>query len=171
MSQHFRLIDDQEHAIASGESALILANALGDFALQVETNFRLGRAYDSLGEFRRAVDFFRWHVEFLVGDQLQKRFGQPGLPSVLSRAWLALCLAELGEFHEGAKHGQEARHIAEVVAHPYSLATAYCGIGGLYLHQGDLSEAIRALESSLDLCQTWDVQVLFPNAAAQLGCR
>lgn len=103
MSQHFRLIDDQEHAIASGESALVLANALGDFALQVETNFRLGRAYDSLGEFRRAVDFFRWNVEFLVGDQLQKRFGQPGLPSVLSRGLAGLMSRGAGGISRGCQ--------------------------------------------------------------------
>jgi predicted ATPase/class 3 adenylate cyclase len=169
MTQHFRLLDDQEGAVASGQRALELATALGDFALQVETNFRLGRAYDSLGDYRRAVDFFRWNVTALVGDHLHQRFGQPGLSSVLSRAWLVLCLAELGAFDEGTAYGEEAVRIAEAADHPYSLATAYCGIGGLHLHKGDFSKAIHALEHSLHLCQTWDIQVLFPNAAAHLG--
>jgi class 3 adenylate cyclase/tetratricopeptide (TPR) repeat protein len=169
MTQHFRLIDDQERAVASGQRALELATALGDFALQVETNFRLGRAYDSLGDYRRAVEFFRWNVESLVGEHVHQHFGQPGLPSVLSRAWLVLCLAELGAFEEGTAYGEEAVRIAETVDHPYSLATAYCGIGGLYLHKGDLSAAIHALEHSLKLCHDWDIQVLFPNTAAQLG--
>jgi class 3 adenylate cyclase/tetratricopeptide (TPR) repeat protein len=169
MTQHFRLIDDQERAIASAQRALEHANALGDFALLIETNFRLGRAYDSLGEYRRAADFFRQNVAALVGEQRQQRFGQPGLPSVLSRAWLVLCLGELGAFHEGEAHGEEAIRIAEAVDHPFSLATAYYGVGGLYLHKGDLSKAIQALEHSLDLCETWDIQVLFPDAAAQLG--
>jgi class 3 adenylate cyclase/tetratricopeptide (TPR) repeat protein len=169
MTQHFRLIDDQERAVASGQRALELATALGDFALQVETNFRLGRAYDSLGDYRQAVEFFRWNVGSLVGEHVHQHFGQPGLPSVLSRAWLVLCLAELGAFKEGTACGEEAVRIAEAVDHPFSLATAYCGIGGLYLHKGELSPAIHALEHSLKLCHDWDIQVLFPNTAAQLG--
>jgi class 3 adenylate cyclase/tetratricopeptide (TPR) repeat protein len=169
MTQHFRLIDDQERAIASAQRALGLATALGDFTLQIDTNFRLGRAYDSLGDYRQAAEFFRRNVAALVGEHRQQRFDQPGLPSVLSRAWLVLCLGELGAFEEGELHAQEALRIAEAAQHPYSLATAYCGTGGLYLHKGDLPKAIHALEHSLDLCQTWDIQVLFPNAAGQLG--
>ena len=75
----------------------------------------------------------------------------------------------IGGVPGGRGHGEEAIRIAEAVDHPFSLATAYCGVGGLYLHKGDLAKAIQALEHSLDLCETWDIQVLFPDAAAQLG--
>ena len=40
------------------------------------------------------------NVALLEGDLRQEMFGLEGLPSVLSRAWLALCLAERGRFDE-----------------------------------------------------------------------
>ena len=82
---------------------------------------------------------------------------------------MALCLAELGEFSEGITRGEEAVRMAQAIDHPYSLVSAYCGIGGLYLCKGDLSRAISALERSLGLCQTWDFPVLFPITATHLG--
>jgi tetratricopeptide (TPR) repeat protein len=88
---------------------------------------------------------------------------------VLSRAWLGLCLAELGGFAEGIACGEEAVRIAQAIDHPYSLCTAYCGIGGLYLRKGDLPEAIRVLERGLGLCRTWNFLVLWPTAASELG--
>jgi hypothetical protein len=45
----------------------------------------------------------------------------PGiLPAVISRAYLAVCHAELGAFAEGRTLGDEGLQIAEVVAHPAS---------------------------------------------------
>jgi class 3 adenylate cyclase/tetratricopeptide (TPR) repeat protein len=169
MTQQFRLMDDPGRAIESGQRALALATALEDFGLQVETNFRLGRAYDSLGDYRRAAEFFRQNVVSLESARIHEHFGLPGLASVLSCAWLGLCLAELGEFGEGIARGEEAVWIAQVVDHPYSLCTAYCGTGGLYLRKGDLPEAIRALERGLGLCRTWNFLVLLPTTASQLG--
>jgi tetratricopeptide (TPR) repeat protein len=169
MTQHFRLIGDPARAIASGQRALAIATTLGDFPLQVETNFRLGRTYDSFGDYQQAAVFFRRNVVALEGDLLFEHFGLPGSLAVLSRAWLALCLAELGEFSEGITRGEEAVRMAQAIDHPYSLVSAYCGIGGLYLCKGDLSRAISALERSLGLCQTWDFPVLFPITATHLG--
>jgi tetratricopeptide (TPR) repeat protein len=169
MTQHFRLIGDPARAIASGQRALAIATTLGDFPLQVETNFRLGRTYDSFGDYQQAAVFFRRNVVALEGDLLFEHFDLPGSLAVLSRAWLALCLAELGEFSEGITRGEEAVRMAQAIDHPYSLVSAYCGIGGLYLCKGDLSRAISALERSLGLCQTWDFPVLFPITATHLG--
>jgi tetratricopeptide (TPR) repeat protein len=107
-------------------------------------------------------------VESLAGDRLRERFG--GLPSVLSRAWLARCLAELGAFPEGIAHAEEAVRIAEAFDHPNSLIIACLGVGFLSLRQRDLSRAISVLERGLDLCRVWNIPNWFPDTASALGC-
>ena len=89
---------------------------------------------------------------------------------MVSRAWLARCLAELGAFPEGIAHGEEAVRIAEAVDHPPSLIHAYLGVGLLALRQRDLSRAISVLERCLDLCQVFNILLLFPETASALGC-
>jgi tetratricopeptide (TPR) repeat protein len=113
----------------------------------------------------------RSNVESLAGALLRERFGLTGLPSVLSRAWLSRCLAELGAFPEGSAHGEEAVRIAEAVDHPNSLLYAYVvGVGFLALRPRDLARAIPALERCLDLCRGYNVLSWFPESATALGC-
>jgi tetratricopeptide (TPR) repeat protein len=112
----------------------------------------------------------RSNVESLAGDLIRERFGQAGRPAVVSRAWLARCLAELGAFPEGTAHGEEAVRIAEAVDHPNSLIIAYLGVGFLSLRQRNLSRAISVLERGLDLCRVYNIPLWFPEAASALGC-
>jgi class 3 adenylate cyclase/tetratricopeptide (TPR) repeat protein len=129
MSRYFDDMGDHDAAVASGEHALTVAETLEDFALQIMAHHFLGRAYHSLGDHRRAMRLLRSNVESLAGDLLRERFGLTGLASVISRAWLARCLAELGAFPEGIAHGEEAVRIAEAVDHPNSLILAYLSVG------------------------------------------
>ena len=170
MCRYFREIGDHNSAVESGQQALAIATTLGDFALQVLAQNFLGVAYHILGDHRRAMGLLRSNVESLAGDLLRQRFGMIGLPAVLSRGWLARCLAELGAFPEGMAHAEEAVRIAEAVDHPNSLILAYHGVGLLSLRQRDLSRAIPVLERCLDLCRALDFRLLFPEAAAALGC-
>jgi len=109
----------------------------------------------------------------LEGDLIRERFGMPGLPSVLSRAWSVWCLGEQGAFAEGRERGEDVVRLAEAFAeamdHPFSLSTAYWGVGHLYLRQGELSKAIPALERSLEICQVSHMRLLFPWFASPLG--
>ena len=159
---------DHDGAVESGQHALAVAATLGDVALQVMARHFLGVAYHVLGDHRRAMGLLRSNVESLAGDLLRERFG--GLPSVLSRAWLARCLAELGAFPEGTAHGEEAVRIAEAFDHPNSLIIAYLGVGFLSLRQRDLARAISVLERGLDLCRVWNIPSWFPDTASALGC-
>ena len=102
---YFFTAGDYDQAIASGEHALAITAALGDFPLQVELNFRLGQVYHAIGEYQRAMAFLRRNVESLTGELLYARFGHGFLLSVFSRAWLVWCLAEVGEFDEGLTQG------------------------------------------------------------------
>jgi tetratricopeptide (TPR) repeat protein len=92
-----------------------------------------------------------------------------GLPSVLARAWLAWCLAELGEFPDGITRGEEAVAIAEAADHAYSQVLAAWGLGTLHVVRGDPGRAIPALERGLVLIRVADIPLLFPFVAAPLG--
>src|SRR4029450_4262218 len=79
--------------------------------------------------------------------------------------------AELGMFAEGCVLGEEGFRIAEAVAHPASLMTAFWGNGLLSLRQGDLPRALPLLERAVGLCQAADMTgpAWFPLFAAPLG--
>jgi tetratricopeptide (TPR) repeat protein len=152
-----------------GQRALTIAKALGDVALQVEANYRLGQAYLALGEYRRAMDFLGQNVSSLTGHLMQERFGLPGIASVVSRSYLVWCLAELGEFVEGIASGEEAVRIAEAADHPFSLSNALFGVGFLHLRKGDLRNAVPTLERCLALCRHWNIALWSPRITAALG--
>jgi tetratricopeptide (TPR) repeat protein len=160
---------DHDSAVESGQHALAVAETLGDFALQVMARHFLGVAYHTLGDHRRAMGLLRSNVEALTGDRLHERFGQAGLPAVVSRAWLGRCLAEVGAFPEASTHGEEAVRIAEAVEHPSNFSVAYLGVGFLSLRQRNLSRAIPVLERWLDLCRVYNTRLWFPETAAALG--
>jgi tetratricopeptide (TPR) repeat protein len=170
MCRYLREMGDHDGAVASGQHALAVAETLGDFALQVMARHFLGVAYHVLGDHRRAMGLLRSNVESLADDLLRERFGLTGPPAVLSRAWLARCLTELGAFPEGITHGEEAVRIAEAVDHPYSLIYAYLGVGSLSLRTRDLSRAILVLERCHDHCRVLNFRLWFSETASALGC-
>jgi tetratricopeptide (TPR) repeat protein len=82
---------------------------------------------------------------------------------------LVFLLAERGEFTEAAVHGDDAIHIAEVANHPFSLCTAYFGVGHLHLTRGVIDKAVGMLERSLETCRLWNLYQNVPRVAADLG--
>jgi tetratricopeptide (TPR) repeat protein len=169
LAEYFRMTGDSARAVESGERALALATALGDFALEVMATFFVGTAYRGLGNYRRAVDCFRRNVAILPGELTRERFGMTGLPSVMSQTMLVSCLADLGAFDEGTTRGEEAVRMAEAGDHPFSLTQAYFALGSLYLRKGDLSKAIPVLERGLERCQIANIRTWFSTVAATLG--
>jgi tetratricopeptide (TPR) repeat protein len=169
MANHFWATGDPDRAIIAGQRALEIAATLGDFALRIEVDQRLGHAYHSLGDYRRALECFGRNVATLQGEVVRERFGLPFLPSVDSRVWLVRCFAELGEFAEAIAPGEEAVRIAEAVDHPFSLSLAYLHAAPLYQRKGEFPKAILLLERGLGVCQAWQVLLLFPQIASALG--
>jgi tetratricopeptide (TPR) repeat protein len=169
MTEYFTAMGDHDRAIASGQQTLALAAELGDFALQVMANQRLGRAYLMLGDYRQATDILKRNVASLEGELRWERFGQLSPPSVLSRSWLVRCLAERGEFAEGIAHGESGLRIAEAVDQPYGLSHICQGVGMLYLRKGELHQAIPVLERSLVRCNVANAPDLYRINASLLG--
>jgi predicted ATPase len=169
LSTHFVTVCDPEHALAAGQRALAIATDLGEVGLTVVAQHYLGTVYHSLGDYRRAMEYFRKNVVCLYGELLHERFGLPGLASVLSRAHLVYNLAECGDFAEGKAPAEEGVRLAEAADHSYSRYMAYLTAGYRSLHQGDLQQAIPALERTLDLVQVAHLRVAVPRVASYLG--
>jgi tetratricopeptide (TPR) repeat protein len=169
LSHHFRNSGVYDQAIAAGQRALALATASGDIVLHALANQYLGLAYRDQGDYRQARDCLEQTVTSLAGARHRERFGQIILPTVLSRAWLATCHAELGTFADGMTLGEEGLHIAGAVDHPASLMFACWGIGLLALRQGDLPKALPLLERAVGLCQDMGSPANFPLMAVPLG--
>src|SRR5262245_50954453 len=151
---------DQERALETGQRVFSLANGLGDFSLQIMVHNSLGRVHIAMSNYHEARAFLERNVSLLQGELSREYFGLTSLASVTSRAHLSEALEELGAFAEGITSGEEAIRIAEAVDHPFSRVMAYWGIGNLYLYKGDLAKAISRLDRGLELCQTWNIQIM-----------
>ena len=82
LSVHFHFMGAYDQAIAAGQRALALATAGGEVVLQALANHYLGHAYQSQGDYRRAIDCFGQTVASLDGARRRERFGQVILPAV-----------------------------------------------------------------------------------------
>ena len=92
----------------------------------------------------------------------------PLLPAGL--AYLTWSLAELGEFADGLRHGEEAIRIAEDVGNVFSLIHAIVGLGLVSLRQGEVGKATVTLERGLDICRSANLQTAgFHGVASFLG--
>ena len=169
MVDYLRLMGEHDRALESGERAASIALETRDLGLQVLSNTYLGQVHHHRGDFRRGAELLRKNVAALEGALLREGFGLPQTPSVHSRTWLVLCLMEIGEFSEAAVLAAESLRIAETIEHPLSIIAACAGVGGLYLHQGDLGTGIPALERGLELSRAWDTWLWFPWLATCLG--
>ena len=166
---YFSAMGEPDRAIAAGQRALALATTSSAFDVQVLAQAILGQAYYAGGDFRQALNVARRVMALLTGDLRYANFGFVNLPAVSSRGYVAGCLAELEGFAEGSGLIQDARQIAEAAAQPFSIAATLIFRGVLYRRQGDIDQAIPALERGLALCQTTNFPRLFPLAASFLG--
>jgi class 3 adenylate cyclase/tetratricopeptide (TPR) repeat protein len=160
---------EHDRAIEAGRFELAIAADFRNFGMKVVANFRVGQAYHALGDYGQAMEFLRRNVAELQGELAGERFDLIAPASVLSLTWLVLCLSERGEFAEALALGEEAASIAGTLRHPYSLMLTRFAIGSLRLRQGDLIEAIPALERALALGRAESIHLLFPFVASALG--
>ena len=169
MTQCFWWTGQPERAVESGQRAITIAQTLGDHALEELATQRLGQAYASLGEYRRAVEAFSRHLARVEGEGSSVRSGSARLRSAANRAWMAWCLAYLGDFAESDAHAKEAVRLAEAGQHDLSLAMTYSGAGRPHLIQGDFPTAISWLNRSVEICRRSNFAPLFLLVACDLG--
>jgi tetratricopeptide (TPR) repeat protein len=170
LTAHFTNACEPDHALMSGQRTLAIATDLGEVSLTVAAQYFLGNVYRSLGDYRRAVEYYRKNVAALHDALLQERLGLHGLAAVVSRSLLGASLAECGAFVAGREPAEEGVRMAEAADHPYSRVLAYWAVGFGALRQGNLQQAIPILERALDLAHGAHIRLLaVPWVAAPLG--
>jgi tetratricopeptide (TPR) repeat protein len=172
LCHYFHWIGNHEQAIKRLQHALAIACDLSDLGyvpLQLLPDFLLGEAHFALGNYCQATQILRQVRASLTGDLAYERFGFTMVPSVAALQWLVYCLAELGEFVEGASLANEGVRIAEVVDHPFTVEQMYHSVGYLTLLKGDFGCAISVLERALRLCRAAHIQSSVPGIASALG--
>ncbi len=169
LTDHFWILGKYRDAVETGEGAIEIAEHVSDLRLQVVSNLPLGLAHHTLGDYPRALEHFGWNRESLGDEWLYERFGMFVLPSAFSRSFMAWSLAELGEFEEGLRIGNEALAIADEAEHPFSRGYAYLGLGVLHLRQGRFLEAIDCFGNAIGDHAFADSPVGFSYVAVHLG--
>jgi DNA-binding SARP family transcriptional activator/tetratricopeptide (TPR) repeat protein len=162
------MLGESERAVASGRESLAIAEKERDVALQVAGAFYLGQVHQFRGEYLKAAHLFR-EVAALSDVSDRDFYGLPGRAGVTGRAWLALALAELGEFDEAVALADEAVASAEALDHAFSRANAYRAAGYAAMLRGDAVRAAAVLERGMALCKAQDVPLYIPVLSGVLG--
>jgi len=160
---------DSDRGLELGQRALAIAIRLNDAALQTSVNATLGFGAQIRGDYRQGAEILSRVAETLQGDRRDEWLEAAAQVSVGSRARLAWCLAELGEFAEAMARSEEALRIAREVDQPGSLVIAYRNLGFISLRRGAIPQAIPPLERAVELCRVAQLRSIFDITAAHLG--
>jgi tetratricopeptide (TPR) repeat protein len=149
------------------------AIAVRDPQLIIGARFNLSMPYWGRGDYRRALGYVSENHEALAAGVLSDAVlaavhPSTNHPAVASHAMAAWYLAELGEFSRARAFGQEAVRRGEALQR-YGLTLALFHLGGAYLRQGEVPQAVATLERCRDLCETNDYRFYLPWASARLG--
>jgi class 3 adenylate cyclase/tetratricopeptide (TPR) repeat protein len=166
---YYTLMGDREKATESSRRGLDLAQSLGDFGLQIQLNYYLGRANYYMGDYGQAIEFHKRNIACLNSATVRECFEMECPPSILCRVFLAICFAETGEFADAIEYGKEAMRIAHEIDHSFGSIYADFGLGFAYLRKEDVGAAIDVLERGLERCRVADIPVQFPLVASPLG--
>ena len=149
-----------------------MGDKLHDLPLQSYAGQYFGLACHALGDYRRASELLRAVTQT---PQPEGWIGALGMVAswdahqAISLAWLARCLAELGELDEGVDAGRRAVALAEGLDMPYSLTAACIGLGYICLVKGDLDAASPVLERACSVAREANITLLRPQATRLLG--
>lgn len=167
-SGYFYYTGSFEQAIDAAQRALRIAEQGDDIALLAEVRLRMAFVQTARGEFDRATELTERNIAALTGDISRYRIGG-ALTAVVSAFLLNHCLAEQGCFDRAITLAQQAIRSAEAVPDTRSVANALMAMGFACFRQGDLPQAIAALERALDLCRTYEFALFQPRACGHLG--
>jgi class 3 adenylate cyclase/tetratricopeptide (TPR) repeat protein len=149
-----RILGEYDEAVERLQRALHIADELGSLGLQVMAKFHRALVSYSVGDYREASTILAGNVALLQGDLIGERFGYPTPPGINSLAWLVRSQAELGNFAEAMRIGEDGLQIAERTESPWSIAQTCLAIGGALAIRGTLAEAIALLDRGLALCES-----------------
>lgn len=161
------LAGKHQAGLQSAEEAVRLADELDDFVLRLSARFNKANLLHATGAIREAAEIYSAIIESLAGDLELKRFGWPGIPSILARGLLTWSLVSLGDFDRARQTKDRAMELIGHIREPYSVAYAYLGQGLYQLATGEAKAAIASFEAAYRITQQADI--VLPIATAWLG--
>jgi len=159
---HHYLKGETGSAIEYGERCLAVGLSTNDVALQALARQYIGQSWHALGAYARAERVLADNVEAL--DE-----ARAGTSYVASCAWLAMSLADRGEFEAAYAAVERAHLAAEGTNHAYSQAIAWTIAGLVSIRRGHLARAILPLERSFEACARKHLTVWQPIPSSLLG--
>jgi DNA-binding SARP family transcriptional activator len=156
-------------ACTYAEQARAAGEAYGDVPLIVSATKQLGLAITMLGRHDEARAHFERCIALLTGDLIRHPCGLQIFPAVTARAWLALSLAERGEFDRAAAAAADALRLADELDHSFTGSIAYWCVGRAYQLKGADEEATRFLERSLAITREGNIAIMMPLVNLTLG--
>ena len=169
MTDYLRLTGRSPEAVARGSLALSFAREVGNLPLLILATVVAGHACHAVGDYRRAVALLRDNVARITGDLVRQRFGSAALPAVLTRSYMVFSLADLGEFTDAVRMGEEAVELAEESDTAHSQVLAAHSLGLAHLIQGDLPRATPIIEETYRHCQQARIPLGSRLLASALG--
>ena len=143
--------------VAAAESARFVvdhAERTGSVTLQIFGKYTLANARHGQGRLAEAIALHQNTMETLQRLGLEdQRLGWPGLPSVMSRAFLCWFLIEKGEFDEARKQIDRGCALADAAQQPYSQVFIHAAEGLYHLRRGYPECAVPILDPTLKMCQ------------------
>jgi len=167
LSHYYGNVGRSDLAVETGERALVLGQRVGAVGLLIVGSMTVGEICRTLGDYRKALVLFHQALAHIHPDIELDRLGRVGLPAVRVRSHLAWTLAELGDFPAAREAAEAGLRLADRTKHPYDLAHACLGLGGVHVRQGEFEAAMSILARGLTL--TEEVPLLRPPIVADLG--
>jgi tetratricopeptide (TPR) repeat protein len=169
MCHHLFMVGEPTKAVAFGQAAQAIAEALGDVALQATGSLYLGVAYTATGDYRLAEKLLLKVLETLDGNATTGRWSLAGFPEVTARFHLTWAFTDLGEFEKGIAYSQGGLRLAESMGRPYWLAPMFWIPGYLHTVRGEFAQAVALLERGVALSREWSLTYFLVAHTGSLG--
>jgi predicted ATPase len=149
----FYLVRAQHHSARDlAEQMLAIAQRVESPDLFLEAHQALGTTYFYLGELEAAKQQLELALEVYDLQQHQVHAVQYGQdPAVASLSYLALTLWWMGYPDEAVTRSEEALRLAELVAHPFSMALAQNFAAMLYWMRREESNALEHAQAAISI--------------------
>jgi tetratricopeptide (TPR) repeat protein len=145
-----------DHVAAADAARFVLERAgrTDDLPLQIFGRYTLANALHGQGRLDAAIALHREVIDTLARRGLEsQRLAWAGLPSVMSRAFLAWFLIEAGAFDEAWRQIEEGCALADAAQQPYSQVLIHAAEGLWHLRRGYPERAVPILQPTLAMCQ------------------
>ena len=169
MTAHWNLEGNSEQAVITGKQALKYIVGQRNIDSNIVAHNWLGVAYHNLGQFEPSIDALNKALSLIPEARNADFFGTNGMVSVNCKAWLIRSLAQIGNFSETLRYGEEAIQTATERDWPLSIVFAYYAVGAVALIQGEFDQAIAALEHGLKVCEASEIPVQRPLVVSGLA--